>query len=269
MITILRPLSTSELLDRTFHLYRNNFVVFFAIVAIPQLAVLAMQLLFARTFLGDTPRTLGVFSIPLTIVILICVEISHAATVFAVSNFHLDRPIRIGAAYSGVRSSILRVVGISLALYFIVGFGLILLLVPGIYWGLKYSLATPITVLEGTGLSKTLGRSADLTKGHRGRIFVTYLLLLILNMVVSASIQFLFGLGLPFVRHAQTTFTATRFALTALSGFLTNSLVGPLLTIAFTLIYYDLRVRKEGFDLQLMMTSLEASPQSAAAVPAS
>ena len=33
MVTVLRPLSTSELLDRTFHLYRNNFVVFAGIAA--------------------------------------------------------------------------------------------------------------------------------------------------------------------------------------------------------------------------------------------
>jgi len=34
MITVLRPLSASELLDRTFHLYRNHFVMFAGITAI-------------------------------------------------------------------------------------------------------------------------------------------------------------------------------------------------------------------------------------------
>jgi len=57
MVTVLRPLSTSELLDRTFHLYRNNFLVFVGIAAIPQLAVLALQLgsaamLFAGSWAG-------------------------------------------------------------------------------------------------------------------------------------------------------------------------------------------------------------------------
>jgi hypothetical protein len=36
-----------------------------------------------------------------------------------------------------------------------------------------------------------------------------------------------------------------------------------------SLIYYDQRVRKEGFDLQLMMSTLESGAQNAAAVPAS
>jgi hypothetical protein len=270
MVTVLRPLSTSELLDRTFHLYRNNFVIFVAIVAIPQLAVLALQLLFAGTVLGGLPRTMGLLALPLGIVSFVFVEISHAATVFAVSNLHLDRPVGIGAAFKGVVGSMLRVVGIAFAVSFIVGFGMVLLVVPGIYWALKYALAIPVTVLEGTGLSESLSRSSDLTKGNRGRIFVTYVLLVVLSWVVSLCLQFAFGLGLPFSRqNAPGMFTATRFALTAVSGFINSSLVGPLLTISLTLIYYDERVRKEGFDLQLMMATLEGAPQSAAAVPTS
>src|SRR5271168_4985940 len=40
----LRPLSVGELLDRTFSLYRQNFLLFFGISAIPHLLVLAVQL---------------------------------------------------------------------------------------------------------------------------------------------------------------------------------------------------------------------------------
>jgi hypothetical protein len=265
MVTVLRPLSTSELLDRTFHLYRNHFVVFVAILAIPQLAVLALQLIFAATILSSAPQPLGLLSLPIGLFSFLCLEISHAATVFAVSNFHLDRPVRIGDAFSATRGMILRVVGIALVVELIVSFGFVALLVPGIYWALKYSLSIPVTVLEGTGLGGTLSRSSVLTKGSRGRIFVVYMLIFILNLVVGTSIQFAFGLGIPFVGHQTLVFTATRYSLAALSGFVTSSLVGPLLTIAFTLIYYDQRVRKEGFDLQLMMSSLEGGAPAAAA----
>ena len=54
MVTVLRPLSTSELLDRTFHLYRNNFLVFVGIAALPQLAVLALQLASSAMLLGGS-----------------------------------------------------------------------------------------------------------------------------------------------------------------------------------------------------------------------
>lgn len=47
----------------------------------------------------------------------------------------------------------------------------------------------------------------------------------------------------------------------AMGAFISASLVGPLLTIVLTLIYYDLRTVKEGFDLQLMMaTQQQAHP---------
>ena len=38
------PLSLGEILDRTFSLYRRNFLLFVGITAIPQLFVLVMQL---------------------------------------------------------------------------------------------------------------------------------------------------------------------------------------------------------------------------------
>ena len=43
MTTALRPLSTGELLDRTFYLYRNHFALFVGIFALPQLCMLALQ----------------------------------------------------------------------------------------------------------------------------------------------------------------------------------------------------------------------------------
>jgi hypothetical protein len=46
-------------------------------------------------------------------------------------------------------------------------------------------------------------------------------------------------------------------AISSVGTFISTSLVGPLATIALTLIYYDQRVRKEGFDLQLMMSTMQ------------
>jgi len=57
MATALRPLSTGELLDRTFSLYRNHFVLFVGIFALPHLCVLAFQgAIAARFHEGDVGR---------------------------------------------------------------------------------------------------------------------------------------------------------------------------------------------------------------------
>jgi hypothetical protein len=60
-----------------------------------------------------------------------------------------------------------------------------------------------------------------------------------------------------------------RLVLLYLSGFIVGLLTGPLASIALALVYYDERVRKEAFDLQLMMSNLaQEAPLSQAAVTA-
>jgi hypothetical protein len=54
----------------------------------------------------------------------------------------------------------------------------------------------------------------------------------------------------------------------SVSGVLGGALTGPLLMIVLVLCYYDLRIRKEGFDLQFMMTSLPEPKPADSASPA-
>lgn len=265
MLTILRPLTTSELLDRTFHLYKSNFLVFLGIVAIPQLLVLGTQVLYAELALSRHPSSPNLFiSLPISWLSLLCLSISEGATILAVSELHLGRQTGVSRALRGMYGSIWRVTWVSFAISLIIGLGCLLLIVPGILWALEYAFAVPVTVIEKTDLRVTKLRSGELTSGNRGRIFVVYLLLSLLFWVVGTGIDFGFDRSVPW--HVQTTFTATKFVLDALSGFITNSLVGPLLTIALTLLYYDERVRKEGFDLQLMMSNLESTAAPGTAV---
>ena len=273
MVTVLRPLSTSELLDRTFHLYRNNFLVFVGITAIPQLFILAMQLGSAAMIWEQQLIGLGVTAIVAGLGSYVAIEISHAATIMAVSNLHLDRPTSIGSSYAAAKSSLPRVIGITIAMGIAIGIAFLFLIVPGVYLALAWALTIPITVLEGGGLNVSTTRSRALTKGGRGRIFVIYFLLFVLTMTVVFLMQFLMLLPLGIIMastgtHNPAATGAMTQALQAVAGFISTSLVGPLITIALTLIYYDQRVRKEGFDLQLMMSTLEGGGQAAAAAPA-
>jgi hypothetical protein len=99
MSTALRPLSTGELLDRTFSLYRSHFVMFLGIVAIPHLCVLAFQCLALafqnpRTPMSGVSRTF-VWGVGASLVTIAISAVSHAATVIAVSQVHLDRPAAV------------------------------------------------------------------------------------------------------------------------------------------------------------------------------
>ena len=266
MVTVLRPLSTSELLDRTFFLYRNNFLLFVGITAIPQLVVLALHLTGTTLAIEGQLIGLGVMTLVSLLANYVAIQISHSATVIAVSNLHLDRPVSIGMAYRSARPSMWRVLGISLAVAIAAGIGLLLLVIPGVYLFLMWSLAIPVTVLEGGGLAISTTRSKELTRGSRGRIFVISLLIIVLVFVISAVIEWPLGLlvALFGYRHPGN-FLALVQALQAAGNFVSTCLVGPLATIALTLIYYDQRVRKEGFDLQLMMANLQPAPDMAPA----
>jgi len=91
---------------------------------------------------------------------------------------------------------------------------------------------------------------------------VVYLLLVILAFVIGLIIQWPLGLIAELIAHRNPSQTLPLIAaMQAAGGFVSTSLVGPLVSIALTLIYYDQRVRKEGFDLELMMARLQPGQQ--------
>ena len=269
----LRPLSLGELLDRTFSLYRSHFWLFVGIMAVPYLLSLAVGLA-GVTMRGvgqqatrpGTPAgaavtgaaagvlLIGIFAV----VVLASYLLAQAATVFAVSEIYLGRPASIRQSYARVRGKLGRLIAVFLMIALAVIGGMILLIVPGILALLATALAVPAAVLENRTARAALSRSVELTKGSWGRIFVVFLLVLLLSWVGALVFE------LPFsIAHAillkQGQDSSILAALSQVGNFLAGVLVGPLGTIALALVYYDARVRKEAFDLQMMMAALDSA----------
>ncbi len=266
MSTILRPLNTGELLDRTFFLYRKHFTLFVGIVAIPHLLVLAIQVM-QGVSIGLPSVYSAVWTLLSYVAYMLAISASTAGTVHAISNVHLDRPTSVTASLGAIRGMIFRIALITFAIYLGIGLGLILLVIPGIYLALKWSLAIPSAVVEDLGLRESTDRSGVLTEGDKGRIFVVYFLFVVLTYIVTlvweTPLLGMFGFR---VSQLHTTMVPVWFTVgIAVGTFVTQCLVGPLLTIALSLIYYDQRVRKEAFDLQLMMASVDGQTSAAAA----
>ncbi len=264
MATTLRPLSTGELLDRTFSLYRSHFALFFGIFALPHLCVLAVQCLaFAfqtsGTQLGNVLTT-AAFGIVAGLLSMVVAAASQAATVVAVSNVHLDRPASVMDSFSKVKHQIAGVIGLSLKMGILVGLACLALIVPGILLMIRWSLAVPAKVLENKSSGEAMSRSSELSQGNRGRIFVIWFLFMVLSIGVSLLLQWPIQIaaggarGVAALQHAAVGWQVASLVAT----FISTCLVGPMATIAFSLVYYDERVRKEAFDLQLMMTTLDA-----------
>jgi hypothetical protein len=131
----LRPLSLGEILDRTFSLHRNHFWLFTGIIAIPNLLVLAFQLVqTAVTAVPAIPpavpaeefhaRATGLSGVGITgllvggfiaiIVYLIVYLFAQGGTVFAVSELYLGRTITIGEALKRMRGQAGNLFGVTL-----------------------------------------------------------------------------------------------------------------------------------------------------------
>jgi hypothetical protein len=149
--------------------------------------------------------------------------------------------------------------------FVVVTLAFVLLALAGVVYailmGLRYSLAVPSCVIEDIKATKALRRSAELSKGSRGRIFLLGLLVVAVQTGLTMITQ-IFFLVAAFRSHGQLSVGIR--VLQQLVAFCTNTFVGPIYATGFTLFYYDQRVRKEGFDLEWMMKAAGLHPQATA-----
>ena len=266
----LRPLSLGEILDRTFSIYRKNFLLFAGIIAIPQLLVLALRL--AQTlFLFPAGRrnvpaeqlqggpglgglvALGIVGVIVGVVVyLVAYLFAQGGTVFAVSELYLGRTTTIGASLGRMRGQLGSLFGVLILNGFAVFGALILLIIPGIYVACRLITCVPAALLEDLGPRSSLERSWGLTKDYAGRAFVINLLYVALSYAAALLFTLPFGVGIAMsAKNPEALRLWT--ALSHGGEFIGEVLVSPILTIATAVFYYDLRVRKEAFDLQFMM----------------
>jgi uncharacterized membrane protein len=139
-------------------------------------------------------------------------------------------------------------------------FGFLLFIIPGFIVLVGMSLTAPALVVENLPTSiAALRRSWALTRGARWKmvgIFIPLLLLLVIPMIgVTLIAGVLAALGGLAVGN-EGVFAGILGA--ALAG-LIQMLVYPLFNCALTVAYYDQRIRKEGFDLELLAARLRAA----------
>jgi len=129
----------------------------------------------------------------------------------------------------------------------------------------KFCLAVPACLLERLPVGAALSRSWRLTKNSLWRIMLIYLLTWVISAVLGITLALPGQIYVAMV-HNKTIMLGV--VLQEVGGFIAGVIANPISTIAIALIYYDQRVRKEAFDLQLMMEAVaQPGPAPAAAVP--
>jgi hypothetical protein len=150
----------------------------------------------------------------------------------------------------------------------IVGIVLIAFMAGGglaVYLALRYTVAIPAFLFENLGVLAAIRRSVQLTKGRRGHIFLAALLASIIGYVGVFVFQGPFLLAAVLTARNGSWPTWLNF-IASVSGAIGASITGAFLMIVLVLCYYDTRIRKEAFDLQFMMASLDRPSPAAGTV---
>ena len=260
----LRPLGLGELLDDVFRVYRRHFWLLVAIALIVSLPTLAFQFAsgsatqfgFALTILGNlgNPDGLvgtqppGLPNLALLalgyVVLIVLIPFTLGAIPRAAVDIVLGNPVGVRSTLAGVARRYWALMGLAL-LYVLIS--PLLFCLPVFVWlFVRWVVAIPALLTEGVGPIRALDRSWVLTRAHWWRLFGILALIYLLTWVLSNALG-VFALPLAIV----VPFVApeVRGAIILTVETLASAVVEPALYLCVTLLYFDLRIRREHFDL--------------------
>jgi hypothetical protein len=194
-----------------------------------------------------------------------------AAAVRAVSDIYLDRPASVGSSLRYALRRLPAVIGLEIIIWTgvigavfglfvpalaIVGrvWGLVLLIIPAVIIYVLWSMAMPALLLERHGPARALGRSSKLVQSRWWATFAVQ----VVAVLMTTGISIIIGLVLRAVASAPA-YPSVLFAVivTTATGAVSAIVTKPFSAAVTTVLYYDLRVRREGFDLQVLVDQLD------------
>ena len=236
---VLIPRDLGGLISETFVVYRNGFGVLWRI------ALLAQIPLFIAAFVSNE-----VLVASLSVVSLLTGLLASAAVTYAVSQHYLGRTSTVGACYREALNSgisllvaflafVLLVMGAALLSLILIGIPLLIYLVVALFFYVQ------AIMLEGARPIHALGRSRELVRGSWWRVFGIGIVFVLLLIAIS------FVASLP-----GDILAALNEELGDILLIVTSSLITPLIYVGATLLYFDLRVRKEGYNVETLASEI-------------
>ena len=229
------------ILNRISSLLSRHFLVFIVVTIIANLPLLlalqgAAKLGSAAArgdALGPAIIMVAVGFVPFVVLSIL----SQTVIVHATFKAMRARPINLGESFSVGLARFIPVFLLGLIMGTLVALASLFLLIPGLVLIVMWFVGIPACVVERLGPWMSLKRSAELTKGHRWEIFGLLALLFVIGTVASTVIEWVLapiGIGL----------------LTMLGTLISNALWSAYYSIAVVVVYHDLRVAKEGLDIE-------------------
>ena len=288
----LRPMDMGEILDGALTIYRRHFGQFMRLSILVVWLPTAIVIYLKVRFNGDPMGMVNLFQnhlpaliltgLAVAIVWIACALVLQAGTISIISDSYLGKEPTVGSALRLGAAKILPLLlvafskglifillyvggalGIALLVFIgklagpVVSFLLILFGVIGLVWlvvyvACAYGVTSSVVVLENLDSSfDAFGRSWALTKDARLKVFGTAVVAWLISQLLPQAAVGIIG-------AASGPQSAAQPALVVVSSLL-SVVLAPILPCALTLLYYDLRVRREGFDLQILGQQLGLS----------
>ena len=243
-----RRLTAVEILDATFQLYRAQFAPMVLIAVLVMLPT-ALLMLISPPELASAVQLGGNLLLP----------IGQGAIALAVIAALSGSPIGVTEAFRRVRGRIGNLVGLMLVSGILVVIGFALLVVPGLLALAWTSVALPVLVVEELDAGGALSRARHLARGYIGHVLGTLMLAWIMFVVLVMGGAFGMGVLAGVVGIGQRGAVLLFQAMFAI--------VYPPLAIATTLLYLDLRVRRDGADIEALAAQLPVAAPVAPSAP--
>jgi hypothetical protein len=240
----------TELLNETFAVYWRHIREFLLLALFVQVPLAVINWVSGEGVVGY---------VIITVCAIIGGAVAYGAGIYAVGQQYVADKITIRNCYRRVQWRMLSLLAITMAIVAValLGVGLILVVVPFlvamvylIYW----SVAGQAIIIEGRKPLDAMKRSLELVRGDWWRVFgITLVFLLVaagFGLLVNA--PFAIASWVVGTEPSSTVDSALRF----FGGLAVGTAVAPILAIAWTLLYYDLRVRKEDYEVNILSQEL-------------
>ena len=253
---LLKPMELSDFFDISFYLLRRNFLLFVCIsgiVIVPAYSIIGIC--FSKI-------NQNLIQSLMQIVVSIFQPIVVAAATYAISKRYLGESCTVWQAYGAVFKRFFPFVWTTIVVGLIMMAGSLAFIFPMIIMSFWYTFVTPVFMMEGLQFKDARVRSKHLAEGHWYRIFLINLLYSIIAgfitgiLILPAAI--ILGVFAASSKSADMVIPAWYWIYIAVATAIqmTIQMVVPVL------LYYDIKIRKEGFDLEMLASSITKNEQS-------
>lgn len=242
----IRAMSLGEILDTGFRLLRDHILLFMSIGLVFYVPLAMLGTLVKPT--KADPHVLMVGGIAL--LSLVVAPLMIAAITYAIGEVYLGRTATLGGAMRASLGLFFPLLGTMFLYGLAVLGGFIALIIPGIYLALCFMLVNQVIVLEGVSGTAALRRSRELMRGNIGRGGTVILVASLLSGILSAGVGLLMHMAPDVAPFGNAVVQSVTYAY--------GSAVAVVL-------YFEIRSRKEAFDLEHLARIVESQSSELAA----